>query len=283
MKTKRLIKNTLVHLLLAILSIIWILPILYVILVSFRKEGGSYKSYIIPKQFTLDNYINLFQSNSVIDFGKWFTNTFIIACFSMVITAFLVISVAYVMSRLRFKMRKPLMNVALVLGMFPGFMSMIAVYYILKGLGFLETGLLKQVALVLVYSGGAGLGFYVAKGFFDLIPKSLDEAAQIDGATKWDTFWHVTVPLSKPIITYTLLTAFMGPWVDYIFAKVILGQDIKYYTIAIGLWTMLEKEYVEYYYTQFYAGCVIISIPISILFLLTQKCYVESMGGAVKG
>lgn len=283
MKTKRLIKNTFVHLLLAVLSIIWVSPIFYVILTSLRKEGGSYKSYIWPKGFTLDNYINLFQGNSVINFEKWFMNTFIIACFSMVITAFLTISVAYVMSRLRFKMRKPLMNVALILGMFPGFMSMIAVYYILKGLGFLETGLLKQIALVLVYSGGAGLGFYIAKGFFDLIPKSLDEAAEIDGATKWDTFWHVTVPLSKPIITYTLLTAFMGPWVDYIFAKVILGNDIEHYTIAIGLWTMLEKEYVEYYYTQFYAGCVLISIPISILFLLTQKCYVESMGGSVKG
>jgi len=270
-------------LLLTVLSIIWVLPIFYVILTSFREEGGSYKSYIIPKNFTLNNYINLFESNSTINFEKWFMNTFIIACFSMVIAAFLSISVAYVMSRLRFKMRKPLMNVALVLGMFPGFMSMIAVYYILKGLGFLETGLLKQVALVLVYSGGAGLGFYVAKGFFDLIPKSLDEAAEIDGATKWDTFWHVTVPLSKPIITYTLLTAFMGPWVDYIFAKVILGNDIEHYTIAIGLWKMLEKEYVEYYYTQFYAGCVLISIPIAILFLLTQKCYVESMGGSVKG
>jgi len=283
MKTKRFIKNSFVHVLLAILSIIWVLPIFYVILTSFREEGGSYKSYIWPRGFTLDNYINLFDGNSVINFEKWFTNTFIIACFSMVITAFLTLSVAYVMSRLRFKMRKPLMNVALILGMFPGFMSMIAVYYILKGLGFLETGLLKQIALVLVYSGGAGLGFYIAKGFFDLIPKSLDEAAEIDGATKWDTFWHVTVPLSKPIITYTLLTAFMGPWVDYIFAKVILGNDIEHYTIAIGLWTMLEKEYVEYYYTQFYAGCVLISIPIAILFLLTQKCYVESMGGSVKG
>ena len=283
MKTKRLIKNTAVHVLLTILSIIWVLPILYVILTSFREESGSYKSYIWPRGFTLNNYINLFVGNSVINFEKWFMNTFIIACFSMVITAFLVLSVAYVMSRLRFKARKPLMNVALVLGMFPGFMSMIAVYYILKGLGFLETGLLKQIALVLVYSGGAGLGFYIAKGFFDLIPKSLDEAAYIDGATKWDTFWHVTVPLSKPIITYTLLTAFMGPWVDYIFAKVILGQDIEHYTIAIGLWTMLEKEYVEYYYTQFYAGCVLISIPIAILFLLTQKCYVESMGDSVKG
>lgn len=283
MKTKRFIKNTFVHLLLAVLSIIWVSPIFYVVLTSLREEGGSYKSYIWPKGFTLDNYINLFQGNSVINFQKWFMNTFIIACFSMVITAFLTISVAYVMSRLRFKMRKPFMNVALILGMFPGFMSMIAVYYILKGLGFLETGLLKQIALVLVYSAGAGLGFYIAKGFFDLIPKSLDEAAEIDGATKWDTFWHVTVPLSKPIITYTLLTAFMGPWVDYIFAKVILGNDIEHYTIAIGLWTMLEKEYVEYYYTQFYAGCVLISIPISILFLLTQKCYVESMGGSVKG
>lgn len=283
MKTKRFIKNSAVHVLLAVLSIIWVLPIFYVILTSFRAEGGSYKSYIWPRGFTFDNYINLFDGNSVINFEKWFTNTFIIACFSMVITAFLTLSVAYVMSRLRFKMRKPLMNVALILGMFPGFMSMIAVYYILKGLGFLETGLLKQIALVLVYSGGAGLGFYIAKGFFDLIPKSLDEAAEIDGATKWDTFWHVTVPLSKPIITYTLLTAFMGPWVDYIFAKVILGNDIEHYTIAIGLWTMLEKEYVEYYYTQFYAGCVLISIPIAILFLLTQKCYVESMGGSVKG
>ncbi len=283
MKTKRLIKNTACHTLLAVLSVIWVLPIFYVILTSFREEGGSYKSYIWPRGFTLDNYINLFDGNSVICFDKWFMNTFIIALCSMVVSAFLTLSVAYVMSRLRFKMRKPLMNVALILGMFPGFMSMIAIYYILKGLGFLETGILKQVALVLVYSGGAGLGFYIAKGFFDLIPKSLDEAAYIDGATKWDTFWHVTVPLSKPIITYTLLTAFMGPWVDYIFAKVILGNDIEYYTIAIGLWKMLEKEYVEYYYTQFYAGCVLISIPISILFLLTQKCYTESMGGAVKG
>lgn len=175
------------------------------------------------------------------------------------------------------------MNIALILGMFPGFMSMIAVYYILKGLGFLETGVLKQVALVLVYSGGAGLGFYMAKGFFDTIPKSIDEAAYIDGATKWDTFIQITIPLSKPIITYTLITSFMGPWVDYIFAKVIMGNETPYYTIAIGLWTMLEQEFVEYYYTQFYAGCVVISIPIAILFLLTQKCYVEGVSGAVKG
>ena len=283
MKTKRFITNTACHILLAVLSIIWVLPIVYVILTSFRKELGSYKSYIIPKEFTLDNYVNLFKDNQLLNFKLWFWNTFIIALCVMLISGFMVIAVSYCMSRLRFKMRKPFMNVALILGMFPGFMSMFAIYYILKGLGFLETGTLKQVALVLCYSGGAGLGFYMAKGFFDTIPKTIDEAAYIDGASKWETFIHITLPMSKPIITHTLLTAFMGPWTDYIFAKVIMGQDTKYYTIAIGLWTMLEKEYIQTYYTQFYAGCVLISIPISILFLMTQKCYVEGVSGAVKG
>ena len=283
MKAKRFITNTACHILLAVLSIIWILPIIYVVLTSFRKELGSYKTYIIPKEFTLDNYINLFTDTKLLDFKQWFFNTLVIALCVMLISGFMVIAVSYCMSRLRFKARKPFMNVALILGMFPGFMSMFAIYYILKGLGFLETGLLKQVALVLVYSGGAGLGFYMAKGFFDTIPKTIDEAAYIDGASKWETFIHITLPMSKPIITHTLLTAFMGPWTDYIFARVIMGQDTKYYTVAIGLWAMLEKEYIDLYYTRFYAGCVLISIPISILFLLTQKCYVEGVSGAVKG
>ena len=283
MKKKKFIVDTAVHALLAVLSVIWVSPIVYVILTSFRKELGTYKSYIIPKEFTFNNYINLFGDNQILDFKQWFINTFVIACFTMLISGFMVLAVSYVMSRLKFKMRKPFMNVALILGMFPGFMSMFAIHYILKGLGFLDTGLLKQIALVMVYSGGAGLGFYMAKGFFDTIPKTIDEAAYIDGASKWETFKYITLPMSKPIITHTLLTAFMGPWTDYIMAKVILGQDTKYYTIAIGLWTMLEKEYIDIYFTQFYAGCVIISIPISILFLMTQKCYVEGLAGAVKG
>ena len=283
MRSKKHISNALIQILLAVLAILWLLPIFYVILTSFRAEPGSYKSYIWPRGFTLDNYVNLLTANTLINFPRWFLNTLIISFCTMIVSTLLILSVAYVMSRIQFKMRKPLMNIALVLGMFPGFMSMIAIYYILKGLGFLESGTLKQIALIMVYSGGAGLGFYIAKGFFDLIPTSLDEAAFLDGATKWDTFWQITVPLSKPIITYTLLGAFMGPWVDFIFAKVIMGNDIEHYTIAIGLWVMLEKEYVEYFYTQFYAGCVLISIPIAILFLLTQKYYVESMGGSVKG
>lgn len=283
MKTRKLITNIIVHAILAFLALIWVLPIFFAILTSLRAESGSEKSYIWPKGFTLDNYKNVLFQEGSLNFPRWFLNTLIVAIFSCILSAFFVLCVSYVMSRLRFKMRKKYLNIALILGMFPGFMSMIAVYYIVKGLGLLEAGPMKMVALVIVYSGGAGLGFYIAKGFFDTIPKTIDEAAYIDGATKWDVFRRITIPLSKPIMVYTLLTSFMGPWVDYIFAKVILGNDRNYYTVAIGLWTMLEKEFKEYYYTQFFAGCIIISIPIAILFLFTQKFYVESVAGAVKG
>lgn len=283
LKGRKVISNAAVHLFLSILSLIWVLPILFVLLTSFREEGGTYKSYILPRGYTLDNYRKLFDTASSLTYTRWFANTFVVAIFTCLLSAFFVLCVSYTMSRLRFKMRKKFLNIAMILGMFPGFMSMIAVYYILKGLGFLETGQLKLIALVMVYSGGAGLVFFTAKGFFDTIPKTIDEAAFIDGATKWDVFRLITIPLSKPIIVITLLNSFMAPWIDYIFAKVILGQDRQYYTIAIGLWTMLEKEFVEYYYTQFFAGCVIISIPISIIFLISQRFYVEGISGAVKG
>lgn len=179
-------------------------------------------------------------------------------------------------------MRKSFMNIAMILGLFPAFMSMVAVYYILKSIG-LSEGAMIRVALVLVYSGSSGLGFYIAKGFFDTIPKALDEAAYIDGCTKWQVFYKITIPLSKPIIVYTVLTSFMGPWVDFIFAKVICRAEAKYYTVAIGLWRMLEKEYIDNWYTCFAAGAVCISIPIAILFIFMQRYYTEGLSGAVKG
>ena len=164
------------------------------------------------------------------------------------------------------------MNVALILGMFPGFMSMIATYYILKSIG-LTQGSMIRIALIMVYSGGSGLGFYIAKGFFDTIPKSVDEAAYIDGATRWQVFTRITIPLSKPIIVYTVLNSFMGPWLDFIFCKV----------ISVGLWNMLEKEYVYNWFNCFAAGAVVVSVPIAVLFLVMQKFYQEGVSGAVKG
>ena len=281
-KTKRLINNTIVHVVLAILAVIWVFPIIWVVLTSFRAEKGSYVSTFLPQSFTLDNYIKLFTDTSILNFPKMFMNTLIIAIFSCLIATFYTLAVSYCLSRLKFKLRKPYMNMAMILGLFPGFMSMVAVYFILKAAGLTEGNMIR-VALILCYSGGAGLGFQIAKGFFDTIPYAVDEAAILDGCTKWQVFTKVTLPLSKPIIVYTVLTAFMAPWLDFIFAKVICRANSDQYTIAIGLWKMLEKEYIDSWYTSFAAGAVLISIPIAILFLCMQKYYVDGVSGAVKG
>lgn len=280
-KTRR-INDTIVHIVLAVLAIVWVFPIAWVIMTSFRAEKGSYVSTFIPQGWTLDNYTRLFTDTTILNFPQMFVNTLIIAIFSCALTTFYVLVVSYCLSRMKFKMRKPYMNMAMVLGLFPSFMSMIAVYFILKAVGLTE-GSLIRVALILCYSGGAGLTFQIAKGFFDTLPKAIDEAALIDGCTRWQIFTRITLPLSKPIIIYTVLTSFIAPWVDFIFAKVICRSNSDQFTMAIGLWKMLEKEYIDSWYTSFAAGAVLISIPIAIMFLSMQKFYVDGVSGAVKG
>lgn len=273
--------NGFIQILLLVLGIIWILPLCWVILTSFREEPGSYTSYFWPKGFTVNNYINLITKDQQFHFTKWFTNTLLVSVISCIGSTFIVLAVSFALSRLRFKMRKPLMNVALILGMFPGFMSMIAVYYILKGMNLLNNPL---VCLTLVYIAGSGLQYYIAKGFFDTVPKALDESAYLDGATKSQVFFKITLPLSKPIIVYTILTSFMAPWIDYIFPSIICGSNYESYTVALGMFKMLEREFIGAYYTQFAAGAVLVSIPIAALFISMQKYYVEGVtGGAVKG
>ena len=281
-KRKKFITNSAVHVILGVLAVIWVFPIIWVILTSFRAEKGSYVSTFLPQSYSLDNYIKLFTDTSILNFPQMFMNTLFIAVCSCILATFYVLAVSYCLSRLRFKLRKPYMNMAMILGLFPGFMSMVAVYFILKALGLSEGNLIK-LALILVYSGGAGLSFQIAKGFFDTIPYSIDEAALLDGCTKWQIFTKITLPLSKPIVIYTTLTSFMSPWLDFIFAKVICRANSDQYTIAIGLWRMLEKEYIDSWYTSFAAGAVLISIPIAILFLSLQKFYVDGVSGAVKG
>ncbi|MBS4978065.1 MAG: ABC transporter permease subunit [Clostridiales bacterium] len=281
-KKKRFITNTAVHISLGILAAVWVFLILWVILTSFRAEKGSYVSTFFPQGYTLDNYIRLFTDTSILNFPKMFANTLIIAVCSCVLATFYTLAVSYCLSRLKFRLRKPYMNMAMILGLFPSFMSIIAVYFILKALGLTEGNLIR-VALILCYSGGAGLGFQIAKGFFDTIPVAVDEAAILDGCTRWQIFTKITLSLSKPIIVYTVLTAFMAPWLDFIFAKVICRANSDQYTVAIGLWKMLEKEYIDSWYTSFAAGAVLISIPIAILFLYMQRYYVDGVSGAVKG
>ncbi|WNZ90496.1 sugar ABC transporter permease [Streptococcus iniae] len=278
MKNKRRFQLGLVYATLILLSIVWLFPIVWVILTSFRGEGTAYVNYFLPKTLTLENYIMLF-TNESFPFGRWFVNTFMVATFTCIISTFITVAMAYSLSRIKFKHRNGFLKLALVLNMFPGFMSMIAVYYILKALGLTQT----LTALVLVYSAGVALGFYIAKGFFDTIPYSLDESAMIDGASRMEIFFKITLPLSKPIIVYTALLAFMGPWIDFIFAQVILGDATSKYTVAIGLFSMLQVDTINEWFRAFAAGSVLIAIPITILFIFMQKYYVEGItGGSVK-
>ena len=211
MKARGMISDVIVHVVLALLAIVWVIPVLWIALLSFSTQKGSYVTSFFPKGYTLHNYVRLFTDTQVLDFPQMFKNTFIIAVFSCLISTIFVLSVSYCMSRMRFKIRKTYMNIAMILGLFPAFMSMVAVYYILKAVG-LSEGSMIRVALILVYSGGSGAGFLLAKGFFDTVPKALDEAAYLDGATRFQVFTKVTIPLSKPIIVYTTLSAFLGPW-----------------------------------------------------------------------
>lgn len=278
MKTKRRMQLGLVYTLLIVLSIIWLFPIAWVILTSLRGEGTAYVNYFVPKTWTLNNYINLF-TNSSFPFGRWFINTLVVATATCIISTFITVAMAYSLSRIKFKFRNGFLKLALVLNMFPGFMSMIAIYYILKAIGLTQS----LTALVLVYSSGAALGFYIAKGFFDTIPYSLDESAMIDGATRKDIFFKITLPLSKPIIVYTALMAFIGPWMDFIFAQVILGDATSKYTVAIGLFSMLQPDTINQWFMSFTAGSVLIAVPITLLFMFMQKYYVEGItGGSVK-
>ena len=282
MRARRVTADIITYIFLSIMCIVWLMPFFWVIMQSFRDGKGQFISTFLPEKYTLNNYIALFKEADVINFPRMFLNTLVLACCTCVLSTFFVLSVAYCTSRLKWKLRKPYMNMAMIINLFPGFMSMMAVYFILKALGMTE-GDKIYISLVICFSAGAGTGFFVMKGYMDTIPKALDEAAMIDGCTRWQIFTKVTLPLCKPMIVYQVITSFMAPWVDFVFAKVIVRTNSQFYTVSIGLWNMLEKEYVDTWFVRFCAGAVLVSIPISILFIITQRFYQEAMGGAVKG
>lgn len=288
----RKIVDILLYILLVVLCILWIFPIVWLVANAFRGESTGTETYLFPKQWTFMNFVKLFQDEQM-PYGTWFLNTLIIATATSIISTIVVLLTSYAFSRLRFKGRKFLMKLLMVLGMFPGFMSMIAIYYILKAFGLLPNENIPRVpvanyiiSLILVGTSGAAMGYLVSKGFFDTISKSIDEAAEIDGASKAQIFWHITLPLSKPIVIYTALTAFMGPWGDYIFVSTITKGRVEAWNVARGLYDMINggQEKIGRYFTMFCAGAVLISVPITILFTFMQKYYVSGVtGGAVKG
>ena len=282
-KNKKIATDVAVHIFLVIVAIVWLIPFIWLVAHSFRAEStGLFTETFFPRKFTIMNYVKLFTEVDSMNFPRMFMNTFVIACFSCLISTFFVLAVSYSLSRVKWKLRKSYMDMGMVINLFPGFMSMVAMYFLLKAMGLTE-GKMLPLALVICYSCGAGTGFHIMKGYMDTIPKALDEAAMIDGCTRWQVFYKITLPLCKPMIVYQVITSFMGPWMDFILAKVIVRAEAQYYTVSIGLWSMLEKEYVWDWYTRFCAGAVLVSLPVAILFMVTQKYYREAMSGSVKG
>lgn len=274
--------NAAIYIILVIISVIWLFPFFFLVIQSLRGEESASTMYFWPQQWTFDNYIGLFTDTDKFNFPRWYGITLVISVVVTLIQTTIVLITSYALSRLRFKMRKPLMNLMLVLGMFPGFMSMTAVYFILKLVGLTQN--MGLVGLILVYVASSCMGYYICKGFFDTIPKSLDEAARIDGANRQTVFFKIILPLAKPIIIYTILTAFMAPWGEYMFASLIVNGDPDNFNIAVGLWEMLNRETINEYFTRFCAASVVVSIPITILFFCLQRYYVQGVtGGSVKG
>lgn len=278
---RRLVGDVVVHTFLAVMAVIWLVPIVWVVAESFNKNTAPFTKTFFPTEYSFDNYIKLFTDRSVMNFPKMFMNTLIIACFTCVISVLFVLMVAYVMSRMRFRLRRTFMSVVLILGMFPGIMAVSAIYFIVKALG-LTGGGATIFALILVYSAASGAGFYVMKGYMDTIPNSLDEAAILDGCTRTQVFFKIILPICKPMIVYQAIVSFLGPWLDFVMAKVIARTQSDY-TVSLGLWLMLEKEYINSWFARFAAGAVVVSIPIAVLFIVMLRFYQESMSGSVKG
>lgn len=270
------------HVVLAFLAIVWLIPIVWLVVTSFSGYRGINTAHFFPESWSMDNYKVLFlEPDSVVQYGAWFKNTLIIAIFTCIISTVFVLMVSYTMSCMRFKGRKALMSFGIILNMFPGVLSMIAVYFVMKSIGLTNS----HLGMIIVYSAASGLGYLITKGFMDTISVSLREAARIEGASEATIFLRIIIPLSQPIIVYTVINSFLVPWGDFVLAKLMLNSGISTdWTIAIGLYNMLNKSLVNKYFSIFCAGGVIVSIPISILFVLMQKFYVEGVtGGSVKG
>ena len=281
LRTNKLARRILFNVLIALLAIFWLIPIVWLVCTSFSAYSGMNTSTFFPQEWSAVHYQKLLQSDTVNQFTTWFWNTFKIACITCIVSTVFVLMVAYATSVMRFRMRKPLMNFAVILNLFPGMLAMIAVYFTLKTFNLTNS----HIGLIMVYSASSGLGYLIAKGFFDTVPRSLCEAARLDGCNEALTFVNVVLPMSKPIIVYTVISSFLTPWMDFVYSKMILNAGIsENYTVAVGLYRMLDRSLINTYFTQFCCGGVLVSIPISILYIIMQKFYVEGItSGAVKG
>ena len=274
MKKIRILDSVVTHMILIVVAFIFFFPCLWLILASFSKSGSIYPfKGFFPSEYSLDTFRSLFTDTAMYNYPRWFRNTLFISIMSCITGSFLLLLTAYTMSRFQFKGRKAIMKTTLVLGMFPSFMGMIAVYIIMTQFGLIN----NMWGLILIYAANVPMGYLTQKGFFDSIPYSIDEAVRIDGATNFQVFLKINLPLSLPIIVYTALTSFTFPWSDFILPKLLLKEK-DLYTVAVGLMSLGDTEF-----SRFAAGSVFIAVPIVILYFCLMKFLVNGMtAGAVK-
>ena len=277
MNAARIADNLLTYLALLILSAVFLFPCLWLILASFSKTGSLYDFQgFFPRAFSAQTFVDLFTDdvNGLYPYKTWFFNTLYVSSCSCVLGTVLVLLTGYVMSRFRFRGRDSIKKVTLVLGMFPGFMGMTAVYIIMTQLGLIG----RLESLIFLYAATTPVGYMVQKGYFDSIPQTIFEAARLDGASNLEIFLHITLPISKPMVVYTVLTQFAWPWSDVLLPKLLL-KDRNTWTVAVGLFNLPETHF-----ARFAAGSVFIAIPIVILYFCLVKYIVGGLtAGAVKG
>lgn len=268
------IKAVIVYVIVLLISFIFAFPCIWLILSSFNANGSLLTlDGFFPESYSFDTFKTLFTEKVEHDYMTWFWNTLFVAGISCVISTVLVLAVSYTMSRYRFKSRKQMMKVTLLLNIFPNFMNMTALFVIMT-----QFDLINNLwGLILLYSSGATMGFLVQKGFFDTIPGTIYDAATLDGATDLRVFVSITLPLSKPMIVYTALTAFVWPWSDFMLPKLLL-PDKSQWTVAIGLNWLDESKF-----SIFAAGSVFIAVPIVALYIALSKYLIQGgAAGAVK-
>ena len=273
-KPQKLFNVAITYLIILAVCFVFLFPILWLVLASFSKTGSIYSfEGFFPAELSLDSFKRLFTDTALYNYPRWFLNTLFIALMSSLIGTSLTILTAYVMSRFRFKTRKAMMKMTLILGMFPSFMTMTAVYLMMTQFNLIN----QQWGLILIYSAGAPMGYLTQKGFFDTIPSSIDEAARIDGASNFKIFVRITLPLAAPMIVYTLLSSFVWPWSDFILPQLLLkNKDL--YTVAVGLMSLDDSEF-----SRFAAGSVFIAVPIVVFYFALSKFLISGLSaGAVK-
>lgn len=272
---------------LVLIAAIIIYPIVWIIGASFNKGQSLLSVGInpIPQDPSLLQFIRLFKTT---DYLLWYLNTFKIATLNMIFSVLITVFAAYVLSRFRFKGKKTGLMVILVLQCFPSFLGMVAIYVLLSRITMFSslTGtnslIDTHLGLLLVYiSGQIPFNTWLAKGYFDTIPISLDEAARIDGASYIQTFWRIILPLGRPIIAFIAVVNFMAPWMDFIFPTMILRSPEKI-TLAVGLYNLINTQSANRF-TMFAAGAVLVAVPIIALYSYFQKYIITGLSsGAVK-